>query len=107
MGTGSMNITEKVARAIHSNPDPIWTVVDWNAMHPEAQTLIIRQATAAITAFLKDIAEEGWHIVPVKPTEAMFKNAMWSFGGKGAKLMSRAIYEAMCDDAPKFEVDGK
>ena len=95
MGTGSMNIREKVARAICASVgDQYFVDAAWSE-HTD-------MATAAISAVLEGIAEEGWRIVPVKPTEAMFKNAMGSFGGKGAKLMSRAIYEAMCDAAPKF-----
>jgi hypothetical protein len=66
-----MSIRDKVARAIHSNPDPVWTIVDWNAMHPEAQALILRQADAAITAFLKAAAEQGWHMRPDRATKEM------------------------------------
>lgn len=110
-----MNTIEKVARAIHSNPDPIWTVVDWNAMHQEAQALILKQATAAITAFLEATAEKGWRIVPNEATEEMgeawaklaldriqkaVEGEMRTVGMvKGAK----ENYRAMLAVAPKFD----
>ncbi len=102
-----MTIREKVARAIHSNPDPIWTVVDWNAMHPDAQALIMRQATAAINAFLTAAAEEGWRIARDEATKKMIS------AGKKVPFLEPnfsnsypdKIYRAMLAAAPEFEWD--
>ena len=117
----SMTIPEKVARAIHDNPDPIWTVVDWNAMHPDAQALIMRQATAAIHAFLAAATEEGWHMRPDEATPTMLaaaaKTPVKTKGRSRAPLyiyleevnLNMQHFEkarcAMLAAAPKFEWD--
>ena len=100
-----MSITEKVARAICDN-------VLAN------QNRVPSMATAAITAFLEAVAEKGWRLVRVEPTEAMRKAGMeeaplnyYEDGPSSRRRISMdtdevgPVFRAMCDATPKYEVE--
>ncbi len=62
--------------------------------------LVRDEKTRVITKFLRDAAEEGWHMRPDKVTRAMEEAPAAAWGFYPAKT-----WRDMCEAAPKFELD--